>query len=339
MKKISIKDIAKMAGVAPSTVSSVLNNKNKEARISDALADKIKLISKKVGYRPNSTAVSLRTGKTNIIGLIVEDISNPFFALLAKALEDEIKKHDYRILYCSTENDDINAADLVQMLFHRQVDGFLIAPTAGMKKSLIELTETNKPLVLIDRYYPELKIPSVLVDNKLGITMCMDLFWAKGYTKTGFITTNVEQVNMLEREEAYRDSLKKNKVAVSEKFILKIPINLPYAEKVKKINLFIKKNPVLDSLIFSTNYLGIAGLEAIKLCRLQIPQDIAIISFDDLDLFRLYTPGITTISQPIDEIAKQAIILLFNQINKNPQQVSQRKPYTFPPHLITRKSV
>ena len=327
-----------MAGVAPSTVSSVLNNKHKEARISNALADKIRGISKKIGYQPNSTAVSLRTGKTSIIGLIVEDISNPFFALLAKALEDEIKKYDYRILYCSTENDDINGADLVRMLFHRQVDGFLIAPSAGMKNSLIELTKTNKPLVLIDRFFPELKIPSVLVDNKLGITMCMDLFWARGYTKTGFVTTDIEQVNMLQREEAYRDNLKKNKVAVSEKFILKIPINLPYAEKVKKINLFIKKNPVLDSLIFSTNYLGIAGLEAIKLSRLQIPQDIAIISFDDLDLFRLYTPGITTISQPISEIAKQATTLLFNQINKDPRQVSQQKPYFFPPHLITRKS-
>jgi len=339
MKRISIKDIAKIAGVAPSTVSSVLNNKAKEARISSILAEKITAISKKLGYQPNSTAVSLRTGKTQIIGLIVEDISNPFFAILAKELEDAIVKHKYRILYCSTENDDTNGADLVRMLFHRQVDGFIIAPTAGMKNSLIELSQANKPLVLVDRYFPDLKIPSVLVDNMLGIKRSMDLLWAKGYRHIGFITTDSKQIHMQQREDAFRGSLKKSKVPVNEKFILRVPFHTSHEEKVRTIMSYLKNQRGLDALIFSTNYLGIAGLEAIKLSGLSIPGNIAVICFDDLDIFRLYTPGISTISQPIGKIAKTAIQLLFNQINNESDIRAQQSPCFLAPDLIARGSV
>jgi LacI family transcriptional regulator len=339
MKRISIKDIAKIAGVAPSTVSSVLNNKEKEARISTKLVEKIRKISKELGYQPNSTAVSLRTGKTQIIGLIIEDISNPFFASLAKKLEDSIQKHKYRILYCSTENDDDNGAALVRMLFHRQVDGFIIAPTAGMKNSLIELSQSNKPLVLVDRYFPDLSIPSVLVDNFMGTTKSMDLLWKKGYRNIGFITTDAKQLHMQQREDAYRGSLTKLGVPVNEKIILRVPFNSTQEEKVRKIMSFLKKNPGLDALIFSTNYLGIAGLEAIKACGLRIPENIAVISFDELDIFRLYTPGITTISQPIGKIAKEAIRLLFNQINSEQELRTEKAPYFLAPDIILRDSV
>src|SRR5919112_3360214 len=106
MKRVSIKDIAKQVGVVPSTVSFVLNGKAKEMRISDELAEKIKAVVKEKGYQPNHTAVSLRTGRTKILGLIVEDISNVFFATLAKIIEDEVYAMGYKILYCSTENND-----------------------------------------------------------------------------------------------------------------------------------------------------------------------------------------------------------------------------------------
>src|SRR5687768_5333412 len=160
MNNLSIKDIARLAGVAPSTVSFVINGKEKEGRISAQLAAKIKKIIQKTGYQPNRSAVSLRTGKTNMIGLIVEDISNSFFSQLAKSIEDMAYKIGYKVVYCSTENDDKKGAELIQML-HKQVDGFIITPSKGMKQVVLKLKKNKKPVVLIDRYFPGVNIPYV----------------------------------------------------------------------------------------------------------------------------------------------------------------------------------
>src|SRR5258707_10245946 len=116
MKRVSLKDIAKLAGVSPSTVSFVLNGKAKQMRISKALAEKITEIAKKEGYHPNQVAVSLRTGKSQLLGLIVESISGNFFASLAKIIEEEAETFGYKVVYCSTENNAAKGRELIKML-------------------------------------------------------------------------------------------------------------------------------------------------------------------------------------------------------------------------------
>ena len=190
MKRVSIKDIAKQAGVAPSTVSFVLNGKAKEMRISDQLAEKIKSLAKKVGYHPNQTAVSLRTGRSKIIGLIVEDISNVFFATLAKTIEDKAYSLGYRIVYCSTENNDDKGNELIKMLLNQQVDGFLITPSKGMNLQVAELLKRHKPVVLMDRFFPDVKVPYVLVDNFEGVAMAIEHLASGGYKKIGFVSVS-----------------------------------------------------------------------------------------------------------------------------------------------------
>src|SRR5688500_556217 len=123
MKKVSIKDIARMAGVAPSTVSFVLNGKAKAMRISDSLAEKVVAVAEEQGYRPNQLAVSLRTGKSKILGLVVESISGHFFGSLAKVIEEEAEHYGYRVVYCSTDNNSKKGHELIRMLSMRQVDG------------------------------------------------------------------------------------------------------------------------------------------------------------------------------------------------------------------------
>lgn len=169
MKKVSLKEIAGLAGVSASTVSLILNGKAREMRISSALEKKVTSLARKSGYHPNQLAISLRTGKSQILGLIVESISGHFFAALAKVIEDEAERHGYRVLYCSTENDPVKGAELLRMLTQRKVDGFLITPTKGMEQEVAKLFEEKQPMVLIDSYFPGLKVPSVMVDNYEGI--------------------------------------------------------------------------------------------------------------------------------------------------------------------------
>lgn len=314
MKRTSIKDIAERAGVAPSTVSCVINGKAKERRISDKVAQLILALAKEADYRPNPTAVSLRTGKSKIIGLIVEDISNVFFATLAKTIEDKAYSLGYRILYCSTENDDDKGNGLIKMLLHQQVDGFLITPSKGMQKQVEELQRNHKPVVLMDRFFPDIKVPHVLVHNYGGVKTGIEHLIGKGYSKIAFITVDLDQIQMQHREQGYRETLKHHKLTYANKLLLKLPFNQSRQDSVKRIAAFLKKNTEVDAIFFATNYLGVYGLESLSNLGLSIPEQVAVICFDDHDIFRIFKPAITVIEQPIEEIAKTSIDLLINRI-------------------------
>lgn len=314
-EKISIKDIARQAGVAPSTVSCVLNGKAKERRISDKVAKQIEVLVKKVGYRPNHTAVSLRTGKSKIIGLIVEDISNVFFATLAKTIEDKAYSLGYRIVYCSTENDDKKGNELIKMLLYQHVDGFLITPSKGMDKYVAELLKNHKPVVLMDRFFPDIKVPYVVVNNYGGVKSGVEHLIKRGYTKIAFITVDLDQIQMHQREKGYRETIIEQGLNFSQKLILKLPYEQAKDVSIIQIATFIKESSEIDAIFFATNYLGVYGLESIQLLELSIPRDMGVVSFDDHDIFRIFRPGITIIEQPIGEIAKTSIEMLINSID------------------------
>jgi LacI family transcriptional regulator len=317
MKKVSLKDIATLSGASPSTVSFVLNGKEKEMRISERLAKKIKAVATREGYKPNQVAVSLRTGQSKILGLIVESIGGNFFGALAKIIEHEADKYGYRIVYCSTENDLAKGQEMIRMLSHSQVDGYLITPVEGLEKDIQELLRHKKPVVLIDGYFPEVPAPYVLVNNTSGITQGMNHLIKKGYKKIGFVTVEMDLVQIRQREQAYLSALKKNKIAIQKSLVFRLPYNYDKEVGVESLCNFIRKHPELDAIFFATNYLGITGIQSLRKLDLRIPQDIAVICFDDHDIFSLYPPGIASIKQPVEEIGKTAINLLLKQLGKD----------------------
>lgn len=337
MRKVSIKDIAMQAGVVPSTVSLVLNGKSRQMRISDELAEKIKAIAEKAGYIPNQTAVSLRTGRSKILGLIVEDISNIFFASLAKVIEDEVNSLGFKIVYCSTDNNDEKGRELIKVLLHRQVDGFLITPSTGMLDEVRKLVEGKKPVVLMDRYFPQLKSAYVLVDNVAGVQQGVEYLIEKGNRNIAYITNDLDQNQMHEREQAYRETLRKHGLPENESQVLRVPYETKSEEAVAMITNFLRSSPQLDAAFFATNYLGVFGLESIQQLGYVIPRDLAMVCFDDHALFRLMAPGITCIRQPIEEIACTAVDFLLQQFADPvpaPEQLQELKK----PTLIVRGS-
>ena len=340
MKKVSLKDIAEMTGVSTSTVSFILNGKASEMRISEALKKKVLATANRLGYQPNQVAVSLRTGQTKILGLLVEDISNNFFSLLAKTIEDEAEKFGYRVVYCSTENDDKKGQALLRMLAQRQVDGFLITPTLGMETDIKKLQLQHKPVVLMDRFFPGLDVPHVLVNNYGGVTTAMQHLHRQGYERIGFITVDLALNQMLERENAYTDAISKaNGKAKPKKMVLSIETNASREDKKKLIARFIKTNKP-DAVFFATNYLGILGLECLREQRMRIPEELAVVCFDDHDIFRLYIPDISVVQQPVEEMGRKAVHLLMDQLGKNRGTVSKeqlRLEATFIPRESTAK--
>jgi len=335
MKNASIKDIAALAGVSTTTISFVLNGKAAEKRISKELVSKIEKIAKKLNYTPNQIARGLRTGKTHSIGLMVEDISNPFFGSLAKVIEDEADKHGYKLMYCSTENNETRARDLLKMLEYRQMDGFIITPTVDLKKDIELLVQQKKPLVLIDRYFPDYDTSYVAVDNYKGAYEAVSFLIAQGHKNVGLVTISQEQVQMKERYRGYLDALKDHGQVFRKGSLLRIPFDAARKDAVHHISEFLQRKPRPDALFFTTNYLGIYGLESLRELGMRIPEDIGMVVFDDHDLFRLYTPAITVISQPITEIGKLAVDMLIGQLSKKPRKHHQ---HTLAPTLMVRAS-
>ena len=336
-KKVSLKDIAEKAGVSVTTVSIVLNGRAKDMKISEAMARKILALGEKMNYRPNHFAKGLRTGKTNTIGLIVDDISNYFFGHLANIVEEEADKLGYTVMFCSSENNEGKSRHILNMLVDKHMDGYIIAPTKAMLPELEKLVKEKKPAVLIDRYYQQLDSSYVTIDNVNASLEAVNYLAKKGYRRIALVTNLTDQLQMIQRMEGYQQGLKKNHLQLDHQIIKEIPFGLTDEKVVKEIKDFVELNKnKIDAIFFTSNNLGVAGLEALRSIGKRIPDDISVICFDDNDLFRLGMPGISVVSQPIKDIAKKAVEILIQQINQRSTTVEHIVLKTV---MIERESV
>jgi len=313
MKKITIKDIATEAEVSISTVSFVINGKGEKMGISGTVIKKVQDVAERLNYRPSMIATSLRTGKTRSIGLIVEDISNQFFADLARVIEDEAKNIDYRVFYCSTGDDDERSQELIQSLLQANVDGFIITPTKNLEESVELLIKLKKPVVLIDRYFPGQRVSHVAMDNYEASNSATKFLINKGCKNIAVVNNTSEMIQMSLREDGCRDAL--NDAGIyKDSLVLHMEYHRNEQNRIAAVVEFFQKNKEIDAVIFLTNYMGLTGLQAFKDMGVRIPQDISVVSFDDHDSFKLHTPTITVIEQPIKEIAVKSIQLLMSQM-------------------------
>ncbi|HEX5025975.1 MAG TPA: LacI family DNA-binding transcriptional regulator [Agriterribacter sp.] len=336
-KKVSIKDIARELNLSITTVSFVINGKSDEKNISPATVNKVNELIKKKGYNPNSAARMLRTGKSKTIGLIVEDIGNYFFGNIAKIIEIEAHRNGYNVFFSSTENDDERAKSLINKMKNSSVDGFIITATKELKDEIETLKKENIPFVLMDRLIPDIESNYVILDNYRGAYDLTQHLISKGYSKTGFISLASEMSMMVDRERGYRDALADAKIKTQAETILKVPFDDAGENIIENIRKYILKNKGLEALFFATNYLGVFGIEALQRSNLKIPADMAVVCFDDNDLFRLFTPSITVAAQPIHEIATRSITLLLKIIKKE-QKKGEVTGEIISPSIIVRNS-
>ena len=333
-KKLSINDIARELNLAKSTISFILNGKAKEKRISDELAAKVLEFVAEKGYKPNQLARSLSTGKTKMICLMVEKISDHFFAHLAYHLEQLAYQSGYKIIYCSTENDPEKTKEFIQLFKDRHVDGYIITPPAGIESTISELLTDEIPVVLFDRYFKALETDYVVLDNYKGTFEAVAYLAENQYKNIAFVTLKSEQTQMQDRESGYINAVKKYKL---KPLILKIPFENDNSATSEDLMSFLKTHPKIDSIVFSTNYLALSGVKAISDMKLKIPEHIAVIAFDDHDIFTIYNPTITAIAQPLLEMAKNLFQILLDKL-ENKVSMKQIKQSVVPSQLILRES-
>lgn len=321
-KKLSIRDIANELQISKTTISFILNGKAKEKRISDTLVERVLKYVEERDYKPNQLAKSLSTGKTMIIALMVEKISDYFFAQIAYHIEELAYKSGYKIIYCSTDNDIQKTRELINIFRDRHVDGYIITPPAGLEKEIQALLDDDLPVVLFDRYFPDLDTSYVVLDNYQASYDAVQYLIGKQYKNIALVELESDQSQMKDRLNGYKEALLEHELP---ELIKRIPFSNDSEQTVEELKKFIKKNSKIDAVFFATNYLAFSGIKALNQLNLKTPDDIAVVAFDDHSVFDIYSPTITAVAQPINELAKHSIgILLDNLTGINPSVKSTK---------------
>ncbi len=333
-KRKSIHDVAKELQVSATTLSFVLNNKGKEKRISDEVIRKIEDYVIKTGYKPSFIGKSLRTGKTKTIGLIVEDIADPFFSAVASVIEQKAFDSGYKMIIASCNNIPGKIREVVNILDERSVDGFIIAPTIDIEDVILKLKEEKKPFILFDRFLPDIDTFNVVVENENGAYIATEHLYENGYRNIAIITLLSEQIQMVERLNGYLKFIREKGL---KEEVFKIEYDLQYKEITKKIARIIQDKPHIDAILFGTNYLTIGGLTALK----QLGNErnkIGLVSFDDHFHYDLFTPSITAIDQPVDLLATTIITHLLEMLDDQTNATKKNETIRLPVSLLARES-
>lgn len=338
MKKIALSDIAEECKVSKTLVSMVLNGRGDAYGISKETQTRVFQIAEKFNYKPNQIARGLRLGKSNTIGLVVSDISNPFYAKIARGVEDYASKSGYNLIICSSDENVEKEAALLRMLKERQVDGLLISTTFSSSKEIMSLMRESLPFVLIDRFFPHTETNYVIVDNYMGGMMATEHLISLGYNRIAHMTLTPNHLTSLkDRKRGYLDALKKHDIRINKRFISQIPYGDIKKNVYNELRALIASPNNVQAVFMANNNITTAFLECVNELKLRIPHEIALVSFDDIELFKVFYPQITAISQPIDDICRLSVTTLLDEI-KNKGTETEKVTIKLEPKLIIRES-
>ncbi len=315
---ITMRDVAERAGVSVTTVSHVINNTRP---VSDTLRHRVVTAMQDLGYQPNTLARSLRRGKTHTIGVIVPDHSNPFFAEVARGIEDTSFEHGYSVIICNSDRDLHKERLYISVLVEKQVDGILFVAAGLSADNIQPLLDRPMPLVIVDRHIPALAVDSVLADNQRGGWLATQHLIELGHRRIGCIVGPEDITSSTERVAGYRQALSDHQLPPDEGLIIRGDFQYESGYEAGERLLDLVPPP---TAIFACNDLMAVGVMSRALeIGLAIPADLSVIGFDDIRPTVYANPPITTIKQPKYEMGVAATELLLARIRdsgKTPQQ-------------------
>jgi LacI family transcriptional regulator, fructose operon transcriptional repressor len=306
---VKIKDVADAAGVSTATVSRVLANK---PHVRAAVKERVMAVVKELKYQPNRVAQSLRSNTSRIIALIVADIENPFFQRVSRAVDDVAQELGYNVMLCNTDEDSVKEKKCLDLLRVENVAGIILSPTIKGLANFNETYSINIPMVMIDRHVSNFDVDNVLVDNVSSAHNIVTHLISHGYRRIAGVFGS-ESTTGQQRREGFLKALKEHEIKPIHDLI---KCTDPTEEDGFKtaMKLFEMKNR--PDAIFTSNSLLASGiLRAIRKCKLSIPDDIAVVSFDDTTWAKLLEPPLTVIEQPTYEIGRTATEMLIKRIN------------------------
>ena len=303
-----MQDIADRLGVSKSTVSLVLSGKA-EGRVSEQVKTKVTDAAREMNYHVNSVARSLRTGTSQIISVIVTDISNEFFGKLTFHIQEAAKKAGYLVLTINSNENDRDFDEMVDMLIGKKVDGIIVVPTPDGEKTVRRMLSHKVLVVMVDRFYDDLDVSYVGVDNYASSRDGMDSLLKDGYRKIAAIGLDLDIPPLNERLQGYKDAMWERNL---EKFISihKIPFAEDDEAAIDKVMRDVRG---YDAIFFTSHRVFTRGLAALSRGK-GLPKGQCLLCFDDVRPYMISGANIRYIEQPVAEIGRRAFELLIDQI-------------------------
>lgn len=329
-KRFTIKDVAQLAGVSDSTVSRVLNN---QPGVSEKAKKAVLDIVNNRQYRPDNIARCLVTGRSNALAFVTQDIRNPFFAEIARGVEDAAAVLGYHMIYCSTDGNVDKERNYVELLIGYRVSGVIFTSFSGNREIIDLLRREGIAVILVNRYYADIESDTVVIDNLGGAFEATKLLIALGHTRIVHLGGGFQSSTSLERKRGYENALTNHAITVDESLIIKG--DLKYKSGYERMKNLIGKTDF--TAVFAVNDLVALGAwQACLEMSLDVPGDIAIVGFDDIELASFPTIALTTVRQPKYELGQLSLELLHKRIES--PNCFGRERIVLPTELIVRKS-
>ncbi|MCP1166743.1 MULTISPECIES: LacI family DNA-binding transcriptional regulator [Bacillus] len=328
--KPTIYDVAEKAGVSIATVSKVINQ---TGRISEKTINKVNQVMDELDYQPSSVAAALTGKKTYTIGVLVPDISNPFFAEVARAFENSAQGSGYTLILCSTDHQTKREHEYIDLLFKKQVDGIIIATELNDYKLVKKIVNRDLPLVLFTVDHPSITTHVVTTDDMRGGYLAGSYLTQKGHTSLT-IMMEKDRKSSLGRLNGFKQALTDSAISLDDEAIISCYSTVEDSKRASKELLNLPNRPT--AVFACTDLIAICLMNEARKQGLSIPEDLSIIGFDNTIYAEIADPGLTTIEQPI----KQMAACTFEQLLKTMEMKEHAKQkITIIPQLVERSSV
>lgn len=331
-RKITIQDISKAAGTSPSTVSRVLTG---NASVSQEKREAIEDAIKRLKYRPSHLARGLKTSITYSVGLLLNDITNPFYSAIARGVEDVALEHGYSLILCNTSEDPSREIHYLQVLQDKHVDGVIVGPTEQNEDYLQDYV-ARIPVVQVDRQLKGLSLSSVVADNEdAGYTATRHML-ERGHRRIHVFCWGWHVSSLTERLDGYKRALAEAGIPFDPALVINIEGHT-IQQATEAALAWLQSAQLPAAVLALNNQLGLGILKANHTLHLSIPDQLALVVFDDQDVFALLRPSITAVEQPAYAIGRRAMELLLEHMDSDDAQPPQ--VVVLPMELIQRESV
>ncbi len=328
--RVTIRDVAKHAGVSHQTVSRVINNSERvtaetRARVTTAIAE--------LGYRPSRLAQSLVTQKTRTVGLVVADITNPFFFEVARGVQDTALERGYNVFVCNTDDNPQGEKNVLDLLASQEVDGVIMATSSSSDEELMAFADNYKPFVIINREINHPKASIINVDICKGAKLAIKHLIERDHTQIGMLTHAGHDPDMVRRVIGYRETLSVHDIVPRDDWLVLAPPNLIGGYEATQD--LLTQNPAITAIFTYNDLMAIGALRGCHDMGLRVPEDCAIIGFDDIKFSTMQMPSLSSIRYDKYGIGKTAMIRLI-EIIEEPEVVFE--PVHLDVELIIRES-
>ncbi len=327
----TIRAVAERAGVSTMTVSRVVN---RSGYVSQEAKERVEAAIAELGYVPNTLARSLRFKQTKTLALVITDITNPFFTTIARGVEDAASDRGFNVIFCNTDESEDEQIQYLTVLVQKRVDGVLLVPARSSAEPVAFLQSQGVPVVVLDRRVPDCGVDSVRCDSELGAYQLVKLLLELGHRRIAALSGPETVSTALERVQGYRRALTEAGLDAGAAQAYHGPFTQAGGYRMAQEALAAVPRPT--ALFAANNFIAIGAYRAIRDAGWRVPEDIALVAFDDLPAALVMEPFLTVMAQPAYEMGRRATELLLARLAGSDPSASQE--VILPAELIIRRS-